>query len=171
MVLPDILEPNLKVVFCGTAVGDKSAQVGAYYGGRGNSFWSTLAKVGLTPHRLDAEEFRTLPRFGIGLTDLAKAIHGPDKKVPASEFDTKAFQLKIEKFNPRVVAFNGKRAAKIFLGHHVQYGLQNETIGKSTMFVLPSTSGAARGQWDQSHWKTLADFLRNVNTGPERHDQ
>jgi TDG/mug DNA glycosylase family protein len=37
-VLPDVLEPGLRVVFCGTAVGAMSTQVGAYYAGCGNQF-------------------------------------------------------------------------------------------------------------------------------------
>jgi TDG/mug DNA glycosylase family protein len=164
MVLPDILKPNLKVVFCGTAVGDKSAQAGAYYAGPRNSFWSTLTRVGLTTRRLDPQEFRILPRYGIGLTDLAKGLHGPDRRVRTSDFDTRSFRLKIEKFNPKVVAFNGKRAARAFLGRDIQYGLQAETIGKSAIFVLPSTSGAARRYWDQSHWSALSDFLQNAST-------
>jgi len=164
MVLPDILKPNLKVVFCGTAVGDKSAQAGAYYAGPRNSFWSTLAQVGLTPRRLDPQEFRILPRYGIGLTDLAKGLHGSDRRVRTSDFDTRSFRLKIEKFNPKVVAFNGKRAARPFFGRDIQYGLQAETIGKSVIFVLPSTSGAARRYWDQSHWSALSDFLQNAST-------
>ena len=41
-VLPDVLEPGLTVVFCGTAVGATSAQVRAYYAGRGNRFWEVL---------------------------------------------------------------------------------------------------------------------------------
>jgi len=164
MVLPDILKPNLKVVFCGTAVGDKSAQAGAYYAGPRNSFWSTLAQVGLTPRRLDPQEFRILPRYGIGLTDLAKGLHGSDRRVRTSDFDTRSFRLKTEKFNPKAAAFNGKRAARGFLGHDMQYGLQAETIGKSAIFVLPSTSGAARRYWEQSHWSALSDFLQNAST-------
>ena len=163
MVLPDILESNLKVVFCGTAAGNKSAQVGAYYAGAGNAFWSTLAQIGLTPRELDPSEFRTLPRYGIGLTDLAKSVHGSDRRVRASDLDTRSFRLKIERFNPRIVAFNGKRAARAFFGRDLQYGLQAESIGKSAVFVLPSTSGAARAFWNQSHWKALSDFLRGTS--------
>ena len=43
--LPDILQPNLKVVFCGTAAGDASAKKRAYYAGPGNRFWKTLHEV------------------------------------------------------------------------------------------------------------------------------
>lgn len=48
-VLPDVLKPDLKIVFCGTAAGRESAARGAYYAGSGNSFWKTLHEVGLYP--------------------------------------------------------------------------------------------------------------------------
>ncbi len=38
-ILPDVLQPDLRVIFCGTAAGTQSAQLGAYYTGRGNYFW------------------------------------------------------------------------------------------------------------------------------------
>lgn len=38
MVLDDVICEKLKVVFCGTAVGNRSAKLGAYYAGRGNKF-------------------------------------------------------------------------------------------------------------------------------------
>ena len=41
-VLPDILKPNLNVVFCGTAVSDESAALGHYYSKPSNSFWQLL---------------------------------------------------------------------------------------------------------------------------------
>jgi G:T/U-mismatch repair DNA glycosylase len=42
-VLPDLLRPGLRIVFCGTAAGTASARAGAYYAGPGNAFWPTLA--------------------------------------------------------------------------------------------------------------------------------
>ena len=56
-VLPDLLTPGLRVVFCGIAVGTPSARRGAY-AGSGNQFWSVLARVGLTPRQLAPAEFR-----------------------------------------------------------------------------------------------------------------
>lgn len=59
-VLPDVVGPCLDIIFCGTAAGKASAQRKAYYAGPGNAFWPTLHKVGLTPHQLKPEEFRSL---------------------------------------------------------------------------------------------------------------
>lgn len=48
-VLPDVLEPGLKIVFCGTVAGRTSALRCAYYAGPGNKFWRMRHAVGLTP--------------------------------------------------------------------------------------------------------------------------
>ena len=61
LMLPDVLEPNLRVVFCGTAAGSASARAGAYYAGPGNSFWRTIHAIGLTPRQLRPQEFASCP--------------------------------------------------------------------------------------------------------------
>jgi TDG/mug DNA glycosylase family protein len=152
-VLPDVLEPGLRVVFCGTAVGDKSARVGAYYAGPGNRFWRVLARVGLTPHELAPSDFAELPRYGIGLTDLARFVSGSDQTVSSATFDTDELTQNLREISPQAIAFNGKRAAEAFLNRSVTYGTQPESVSEATIFALPSTSAAARGFWDESHWK------------------
>jgi TDG/mug DNA glycosylase family protein len=164
-VLADVLAPNLDVVFCGTAVGNRSARVGAYYAGRGNKFWSTLHRVGLTPLELSPSQFAELPQYGVGLTDLAKFASGNDREVSTAELDVPGFRQRISAVSPRVVAFNGKRSAEAFLGRAVSYGQQTESIGQTAIFVLPSTSGAAQGHWDESHWRALSRFVGR-RTGP-----
>ena len=47
-ILPDVLAPGLKVVFCGLTAGSAAAAAGAYYAGPGNWFWPLLFEVGLT---------------------------------------------------------------------------------------------------------------------------
>ncbi len=160
MVLPDLLQPGLKVVFCGTAVGDRSAQRGAYYAGPGNRFWDILADTGLTPHRFTPEQYPSLLKFKIGLTDLVKVRAGQDVHLSAGDFDVSGFRVKIEKHVPKAVAFNGKKAAKLFFATtSVAYGLQKEKFGPTALFVLPSTSGRASGFWDPEYWFQLAKFV------------
>jgi len=159
-VLPDVLAEGLKVVFCGTAAGARSAQVGAYYAGRGNKFWRTIFEIGLTPSLLEAGEFRLLPQYGIGLTDIAKTYSGADKGLRRTHFDAESLRLKIEKFAPTVLAFNGKKAARSFYATDVLYGQQPEKLAVlTTVFVLPSTSGAASGFWDINQWRILGEYL------------
>jgi hypothetical protein len=39
-----------------------------------------------------------------------------------------------------VLSFVGKRAAEQFLGRAALYGVQNEPVGSTKVFVVPSTS-------------------------------
>lgn len=159
-VLPDVLTPNLDVVFCGTAASAKSAAVRAYYAGPGNRFWRTLHEIGLTPFLLAPAEFQEASTYGVGFTDLAKHAAGQDSALKPEDFDATALRAKIEAFAPRVVAFNGKRAGSVVLGTKSPcYGLQSGSFSLTAVFVLPSTSAAAKQHWDVGYWHELAAFL------------
>jgi TDG/mug DNA glycosylase family protein len=156
-IMPDILKPELKIVFCGTAVGHKTALFRTYYAHPNNSFWKTLADVGLTPHEVAPKDFASITQFGLGLTDLAKSAVGSDHEIHHDQYDIEGFREKILHFKPRTLAFNGKEAAKRYLGRRsVQYGMVDESIGQTLIFVLPSTSAAARRWWNKLVWRELA---------------
>lgn len=159
-ILPDVLQPGLRLVFCGTAASKRSAAERAYYAHPGNLFWRALFEAGLTPRPLTPSEFPLLPEYGIGLTDLAKRHSGNDDELPRDAFDVPALLAKIERHQPRLLAFTSKHAARAALGHVVDYGLQRENIGNTRLFVLPSPSGQARGHWDLAPWQMLADRIR-----------
>jgi double-stranded uracil-DNA glycosylase len=156
LILPDVLAPDMRIVFCGTAPGTASARAGAYYAGPGNRFWATLHEVGLTPVHLQPTEFARLAEFGIGLTDISKTASGSDAEVGSSGVDRKRLTAAIAGVAPGHLAFNGKNAARAALGRPVVYGPQPEAIGGASAWVLPSTSGAARGFWDIGPWRELA---------------
>ncbi|MGC1165915.1 MAG: mismatch-specific DNA-glycosylase [Solirubrobacterales bacterium] len=155
-VLPDLLRPGLRVVFCGTAAGTASAKRRAYYAGPGNAFWQALHLTGLTPVELVPAEFERLPEFGIGLTDICKVSYGSDAEVGVAELDVAGLQERIAVAEPTYLAFNGKNAARGALERDVAYGLQDEQIGGASVWVLPSTSGAARRFWRIEPWQELA---------------
>jgi len=159
-ILPDHLQPGLRLIICGTAVGAASAKKGAYYAGPGNKFWRTLHLIGLTTRELRPEEYVSLSKVGIGLTDLVKSVAGAD--LPGGCFDAPRLRRKIAKLQPRAVAFNGKRAAAAFFSRRTQnltYGLQSQRIGQTVLYVLPSTSGAANRYWSLDPWRALARDL------------
>lgn len=159
MILPDLLESGLNIVFCGTAAGNKSAERKAYYAGTGNLFYPTLAACGLTPRILKPVEFPELLTYSIGLTDLAKHHFGMDKDLKAEHFDTKSFEEKILRFQPKLVCFNGKEAAKVYFNlkytKQITYGLQIQVIGNTKLYVAPSTSLQAIAYWDETMWQAL----------------
>lgn len=155
-VLPDLLPPGLKVAFCGTAAGTASARAKAYYAGPGNAFWPTLYETGLTPELLAPDEYARLPEFGIGLTDICKVRHGSDAEVGTAEFDADGLQGRIAAAEPARLAFNGKNAARGALERDVAFGPQDELLGGAELWVLPSSSGAARRYWNIEPWRELA---------------
>ena len=158
-ILPDVLAPGLRVVFCGTAPGTRSAREGAYYAHPGNHFWRTLFAVGLTPRLLAPAEFREALQFGIGLTDVAKHHFGSDAELPRAAFDAASLHRKLARFQPDIVAFTSKNAARAGLGigsRDLPYGPQDVRIAHSRVFVLTSPSGQARGFWDVEPWRGLA---------------
>jgi TDG/mug DNA glycosylase family protein len=159
-ILPDVLVPDLRVVFCGTAPGTASARAGAYYAGPGNRFWTTLHEVDLTPVLLRPAEFARLPEFGIGLTDVSKTASGSDREVGTRGFDPERLTAAIDAVRPAHLAFNGKNAARAALGRAVAYGPQPERTSGARVWILPSTSGAARGCWDIEPWAELARAAR-----------
>jgi double-stranded uracil-DNA glycosylase len=160
MILPDLLEDRLALVLCGTAPSTASKQNAAYYAHPGNIFWKTLFEAGLTPERLHPKEYRDLLKYRIGLTDLNKTEWGADSELTRAGFDIPKFVEKMLRYRPRVIAFTSKFAGRNFSGRKtVPYGRQIETIEGIPLFVLPSTSGLARGHFDLSHWQALAWFV------------
>ena len=164
-VLPDVLAPGLAIVFCGSAVGRVSALRGAYYAGPGNAFWPTLAAVGLIPGQCAPEEYNSITKYGLGLTDLAKTISGSDHVLTEGHFDRDGLRGKVLRYRPRILAFTSKRAAEEFLRHPVDYGLLGERVGEAAVFVLPSPSGAARRYWNLKDWRELAQVRGDAEPG------
>ncbi|MBI3716816.1 MAG: mismatch-specific DNA-glycosylase [Betaproteobacteria bacterium] len=158
-LLPDLLAPRLRLVFCGTAPSRASAAAKAYYAKPGNKFWPTLHTVGITPHRFAPCEYRQLLALGIGLTDLCKVHSGTDAELPDDAFDLAAFRRKMVRHAPHLIAFTSKNAAQAVLGTKVEYGLQETRIHTSRLFVLPSPSGLATRFFDVTPWRQLAAMI------------
>ena len=161
-IVPDVLAPGLRLVFCGTAPSKASAAARAYYAKPGNRFWPALHAAGFTPRLFAPAEFAKLVQLGIGLTDLCKGHSGNDDELPREALDAHALRGKIERFRPAVVAFTSKNAAKAFLGRAVGYGWQPERVGRTRLFVLPSPSGQAARYWDERPWRELEKGVRSL---------
>jgi double-stranded uracil-DNA glycosylase len=165
-VLPDVLQPDLDIVLCGTAVGTASALAGAYYAHPQNKFWSILHQTGLTPELLSPQQYRELLRHRIGLTDFVKTHSGMDHQVPLTKLaqDSRARLLgTILQYQPKFLAFTSKAGGQRFLGGARDYGEQAERIGETRIWILPSTSGAANGSWRPEVWQRFAERVRAMS--------
>lgn len=164
-IIPDLLAPGLRLVFCGSALGFESARQKAFYAKPGNKFWPTLHQIGLTPRRFAPADYAELLSLGIGLTDLNKTQFGNDTDLSAAHDDVAGLAAKIEQYRPGILAFTAKRPAQVFLRESFglkgppAYGLQPQRIGRTHLFVLPSPSGRAGSFWDIAPWQALKQMV------------
>ncbi|MBM3259079.1 MAG: mismatch-specific DNA-glycosylase [Candidatus Sericytochromatia bacterium] len=165
VILPDLLRPGLRLVFCGTAAGHHSARKRAYYAGPGNRFWPTLRQIGLTPGLLDPEDYGQLLMLDIGLTDLAKHVAGADADLTSADYDVPGLESRIAVVAPVLLAFTSKEAARVALRRKVvDYGVQRQhAFTRTEVHVLPSPSGRATAYWSVGPWQALADRFREVS--------
>jgi len=160
--LPDLLFPNLRLVFVGTAASTRSAELGHYYAYPGNRFWRAIHEAGITPRRYQPSEFAELIELGIGFTDLSKTGAGMDHQIAAETIDVAGFRAKMETYRPRTIAFTSKKAASLFYGRSsaaIALGRQPRDASLPEVFVLPSPSGAASGHWTIEPWRELGAWI------------
>ena len=160
--LPDQLREHLRLVFVGTAAGQRSADLGHYYAHPGNRFWRTIHEVGITPRRYEPLEFPALLKLGIGFTDVCKTGAGMDHQALVSPVDIQAFREKMRRYRPQTIAFTSKKAASLFYGRPTKalaLGRQPPEDDFPIVFVLTSPSGAASGYWSVQPWQQLADSI------------
>ena len=63
--VPDVLGPELAVVFCGINPGRVSAAAGAHFANPRNDFWRLLHAAGFTPRVLERDEPAARPLAGV----------------------------------------------------------------------------------------------------------
>lgn len=170
-VLPSVLGRDLRVVFCGTGIGELSAKTGCYYAHGRNRFWSeALPAVWPELANLEPKDFRRLPEHGIGFADICPRAIGTDRKLRPEDYDLAGLLARLRKQAPglRVLAFTSKAAARAYLQkRHVDYGPRDDPhqVAKS-LFVLPSTSGG-NGWWDrhggEAEWHRLRFYLDSLD--------
>ncbi|MBA3503838.1 MAG: G/U mismatch-specific DNA glycosylase [Myxococcota bacterium] len=142
--VPDLLAPNLTVLFCGINPGLYSAAVGHHFAGPGNLLWPTLLASGFTPRLFNAFDANELLAMGFGITNFV-----PRTTASADELDhdelhagARAVSRKVRKWRPKWVAFLGLHAYRIaFERRKAIVGLQPETIGTTKIWLLPNPSG------------------------------
>jgi TDG/mug DNA glycosylase family protein len=142
--IPDVIAPGLVVLFVGINPGLYSAAVGHHFARPGNRFWPALHQAGFTPRLLSPDEDGELPTWGLGVTNLVNRATAAAAELSAEEFRRGKVTLeeKVTRYSPRWTAFVGIGAyATAFERRKVSLGLQAETIGRSRIWLLPSTSG------------------------------
>jgi G:T/U-mismatch repair DNA glycosylase/8-oxo-dGTP pyrophosphatase MutT (NUDIX family) len=140
--VPDVLVPELACVFCGINPGRVSAAAAAHFANPRNDFWRLLHDAGFTPRLYEPQEQHSLPELGYGLTNAAYRTTPGSGDLRRGDFDREEFEARIEAVSPRAVAFVGKEAYRGLWNERPELGPQVRVIGRTGLFVLPSTSPA-----------------------------
>jgi len=169
--VPDLVRPDLDVLFCGINPGRYSAAVGHHFAGPSNLFWRTLFAAGFTPRRFSPFEDAQLLPLGFGITNfVARASASADELHP-DELRAGARTLirKLRRLTPRFVAFVGLQAYRTaFDRPKAQVGLQPETIGPSRLWLLPNPSGLNAHHQPPGLQQMFADLLSAVRADRRR---
>jgi len=151
-VVPDVLAPGVRVVFCGINPGRVSAAARAPFANSRNDFWRLLHAAGFTPRLLEPQEAAELVRYGIGLTNAARRTTRGSADLRRADFAGAAERLEeiARSLRPVAIGFVGKIAYTGPFGGRVEHGLQEARLGETALFVLPSTSPAnAAVPWEE----------------------
>jgi TDG/mug DNA glycosylase family protein len=143
-VLPDLIAPGLRVLFCGINPSLYSAAVGHHFARPGNRFWPALHAAGFTQRLLSPFEDATLPALGYGLTNLVARATARADQLGAEELLAGGAALvgKVRTYRPRFVAFLGVTAYRTaFARPEAKLGQQRDPLGGAVIWVLPSPSG------------------------------
>jgi len=163
--VPDVLEPGLRVVFCGINPGFVSAAAAAHFANPRNDFWRLLADAGLTRRLLRPEDQFEALEFGIGLTNAAARTTRGSGDLRRGDFDLARLERLAEELAPLAIAFVGKEAYRGLFGERPELGAQKRTLGDVGLFVLPSTSpaNAAVPYSERLRWfEALRDWLEPI---------
>ena len=142
--LPDLIAPQLKVLFVGINPGLYSGAVGHHFARPGNRFWPVLHKAGFTERQFSPFEERELLKHGYGITNIVSRTTAAASELSREELEKggRGLKAKIRRYRPRVVAVLGLEAFRTAFGQpKAGFGPQDERIGLSKLWVLPNPSG------------------------------
>jgi TDG/mug DNA glycosylase family protein len=142
--IPDLLGPDLRVLFSGINPSLYSAATGHHFARPGNRFWPALHRSGFTPTQLHPSEQGQLPALGLGITNVvARATARADELTPA-ELLAGATHLTAlaTKWQPRYLAILGITAYRTaFAKPKAAMGPQPHAMAGVPIWILPNPSG------------------------------
>ena len=142
--LPDVIAPDLRVLFCGINPGLYTAAVGHHFARPGNRFWPALHRSGFTDRLLSPFEEDELLESGIGITNVVPHATATAAQLTREHFVVGGAQLaaKVLQFRPRMIAILGVGAYRqAFDQPKAVIGEQPQGIHSARVWVLPNPSG------------------------------
>jgi double-stranded uracil-DNA glycosylase len=154
--VPDVIAPDLRVLFVGINPGLYTAAIGHHFGRPGNRFWPALYASGFTDRLLSPFEEQELLTYSLGITNLVNRATAAADELSPEELAAGGLQLveKVKRYQPRSIAVLGIGAYRsAFNRPKASLGPQTETIEGTMLWVLPNSSGL------NAHYRS-EDFAR-----------
>lgn len=148
--IPDLVGPNLRLLFVGINPGLWTAAVQTPFAHPGNRFYPALRRAGIIDREIDpAAGFTDADRQylidrGIGNTNLVNRATARADELTSDELRTGAVRLRafVRDHRPRVVAMAGITAYRIAFGARTAaLGRQAEPLEGSELWIVPNPSG------------------------------
>ncbi|WP_416562009.1 G/U mismatch-specific DNA glycosylase [Nocardia testacea] len=142
--IPDVLAPDLRVLFCGINPGLWSGATGHHFARPGNRFWPALFRSGFTPRLFRPDEQDELPALGLGITNVVTRTSAKADELTKQELRDGGAALvdRVRRNRPRILAVLGLGAYRTAFGRpRTTVGRQAEMIGDTGIWVLPNPSG------------------------------
>lgn len=168
-IVPPVIAPDLRVLFCGINPGLYTAAVGHHFARPGNRFWPALHASGFTDRLLSPFEEHELLAHGYGITNVVERATATAAELSAGEYVEGGRKLAatVRRYRPGFLAVLGVGAYRTaFARPKASLGLQPETIGETSVWVLPNPSGL------NAHYqpKDLARMFRELRLAVEATD-
>ena len=165
--VPDVIAPDLRVLFCGINPGLYTAAVGHHFARPGNRFWPALHLSGFTGRRLSPFEEGELLARGLGITNVVARATAAAAELAPAEFERggRLLRAKVRRYRPRFLAVLGVGAYRAaFARPKAGVGRQEEKLEAATVWVLPNPSGL------NANYRTedLARLFRDLRDAVER---
>jgi G:T/U mismatch-specific DNA glycosylase len=142
--VPDLIAPDLRVLFCGINPGLYSGATGHHFARPGNRFWPALYAAGFTERLLSPFEEHELLKNGYGVTNIVERATAAAAELSDEELVRGGQQLvkKLKRYRPKCLALLGISAYRAaFKLPKASLGRQSELVCESIVWVLPNPSG------------------------------
>src|SRR5882762_9606790 len=136
--LPDVMAPNLRVLFCGINPGLYTAAVGHHFARPGNRFWPALYTAGFTDRLVSAFEERELLQRGYGITNVVMRATASADQLTREELREggKRLVAKVRRYKPKFLAVLGLVASRAAWERpKAIICRQEETVGETIVLV------------------------------------
>ncbi|MFI5718676.1 G/U mismatch-specific DNA glycosylase [Nocardia sp. NPDC051750] len=142
--IPDVVAPDLRVLFCGINPGLWSGATGHHFARPGNRFWPALFRSGFTPRLFRPDEQEDLLALGLGITNVVPRTTAKAAELTTEELRDggRALAERVSRYGPRILAVLGLGAYRTAFGRpQTTVGRQPDAFDEAEVWVLPNPSG------------------------------